>query len=101
MIGEVDPQTMRETEAGLLVRGVLDIDDSDTARQAWRSVKRNRIGLSFGYLTLDERVGADGTRELLDLDMFEITLTGAPMNPGAVVLEAKSLDDVRVRRFEA
>ena len=51
IIGSVDPQTMIETEHGLFVEGDLDIHDSDVARQAWRSVKRDRVGLSFGYLT--------------------------------------------------
>ena len=67
IIGEVDPQTMIEVEAGLFVEGDVDIHDSDLARQAWRSVKRNRVGLSFGYLTTDDRVGADGTRNCSSL----------------------------------
>jgi hypothetical protein len=41
---------MREIDAGLYVEGKLDIEDSELAREAWRSLKRNRIGLSFGYL---------------------------------------------------
>jgi HK97 family phage prohead protease len=53
VIGSVDPETMIEVEAGLFVEGDLDIHDSDVARQAWRSVKKNRVGLSFGYLTTD------------------------------------------------
>ena len=47
IIGEVDPQTMIEVEEGLFVEGDLDIHDTDVARQAWRSVKKNRVGLSF------------------------------------------------------
>ena len=47
VIGEVDPQTMIEVEDGLFVEGDLDIHDSDRAREVWRSVKRNRISLSF------------------------------------------------------
>ncbi len=62
IIGEVDPQTMIEVEAGLIVEGDLDIHDTDVAREAWRSVKKNRVGLSFGYLTTDHRVGATGRR---------------------------------------
>ena len=100
IIGEVDPQTMIEVEDGLFVEGDLDIHDSDVARQAWRSVKKNRVGLSFGYLTTDDRVGTDGTKELLELDLFEITLTPTPANADTRVLETKSLGDVRVRRFE-
>ena len=100
IIGSVDPQTMIETEDRLFVEGDLDIHDSDVARQAWRSVKRDRIGLSSGYLTTDHRVGADGTKELVELDLFEITLTPTPANADTRVLETKSIGDVRVRRFE-
>ena len=91
---------MIEVEAGLFVEGDLDIHDSDVARQAWRSVKKNRVGLSFGYLTLDDRDGADGTKELVELDLFEITLTPTPANADTRVLETKSLGAVRVPRFD-
>jgi HK97 family phage prohead protease len=91
IIGEVDPASMRETEAGLYVEGTLDIHDSDLARQAWRSVKKNRVGLSFGYMVTADRKGADGIRELLGIDLFEITLTGAPANSDTRVLSAKSI----------
>jgi phage head maturation protease len=63
-------------------------------------VKKDRVGLSFGYLTTDHRVGADGTKELVELDLFEITLTPTPANADTRVLETKSLGDVRLRRFE-
>ena len=81
MIGGIDPAMMRDTEAGLYVEGSVDILDSDIARQAWRSVKKGRIGMSLGFLTLDDRVGADGVKELLEIDLFEITLTPTPANP--------------------
>jgi Caudovirus prohead serine protease len=55
-------------------------------------VNRNRIGLSFGYLLTDERVGADGIKELLAIDVFEITLTAAPANVDTRVLTTKTLD---------
>ena len=100
IIGEINPDAMVEIEDGLFVEGSLDILDSDLARSAWRSVKKNRIGLSFGYLVTDERVGADGVRELTELDVFEISLTATPANGDTRVLSTKSLGDIRVRRFE-
>ncbi len=103
IIGEVDPQTMIETEDGLFVEGDLDIHDSDVARQAWRSVKRNRVGLSFGYIVTEDRDGADGTKELVELDLFEITPdadTRERRHPRARDQVAQR-DPVRVRRFEA
>jgi HK97 family phage prohead protease len=100
IIGSIDPNTMRETDQGLYVEGQLDIEDSELAREAWRSVKANRIGLSFGYLVEDERVGADGVKELTELDVYEITLTSTPANADARVLSTKSVAPIRVARFE-
>ena len=63
-------------------------------------MKRNRVGLSFGFVTLDERVADDGVKDLLEVDLFEVSLTARPANSDTRVLETKSLGDVRVRRFE-
>jgi phage head maturation protease len=81
---------MQERDAGLFVEGQLDIEDSELAREAWRSVKRGRISLSFGYLTEAEREGPDRVKELTRLDLMEITLTSVPANPDARVLSTKS-----------
>jgi HK97 family phage prohead protease len=91
---------MRETDQGLYVEGKLDIEDSELAREAWRSVKRNRVGLSFGYLVESEGTGEDGVKELHSLDIFEVTLTAQPANADARVLSTKSLAPIRVARFE-
>jgi HK97 family phage prohead protease len=87
------------TDQGLYVEGKLDIEDSELAREAWRSVKANRIGLSFGYLVENERVGPDGVKELTELDVFEVTLTSTPANADARVLSTKSVTPIRVARF--
>ena len=71
---------MIETEEGLFVEADLDIHDSDLARQAWHSVKRNRISLSFGYIVTEDRDGADGVKELVEIDLFEMSLTPSPAN---------------------
>jgi HK97 family phage prohead protease len=92
VIGSIDPATMRERSDGLYVEGSLDIEDSEVAREAWRSVKRNRIGLSFGYLTIDEHE-ADGVKVLDTLDVFEITLTPSPANADARILSTKGVPD--------
>ena len=88
VIGSIDK--MAETEEGLLVEGRLDIRDSEVAREVWRSVKNNTIGLSFGYLVKADRVRDDGVRELLELDLFEVSLTPVPVNPNTRVLSTKS-----------
>src|SRR5215207_6008363 len=91
VIGSIDSSTMEERDAGLYVEGSLDIEDSELAREAWRSVKRNRVSLSFGFLIEDEREGADGVKELTRLDLMEITLTVVPANPSAHVLDWRSI----------
>jgi Caudovirus prohead serine protease len=80
---------MSETDAGLYVEGQLDLEDSEQAREVWRLVKRNAVGLSFGYLVTKSRKRSDGVTELIELDLFEISLTGAPVNQDARILSTK------------
>ena len=50
IIGTVDPKTMSETRDGLRAEATLDLEGSATAREAWRLVKSDSIGVSFGYM---------------------------------------------------
>jgi HK97 family phage prohead protease len=90
IIGSIDSSSMQEQAAGLYVEGRLDLEDSELAREAWRSVKRGRVSLSFGYLTEGEREGRDGIKELTQLDLMEVTLTSVPANADARILGFKS-----------
>lgn len=90
IIGYVDPATMRETRDGLVVKGKLDLENSDVAREAWRAMKDNSVALSFGYLVEDSDV-KDGITELKALDLFEVSLTPAPMNPDTRIVSMKSV----------
>jgi HK97 family phage prohead protease len=90
IIGTVDPASMREVSDGLYVEGQLHLEDSSTAREAWRLLKHDAIGLSFGYMVNREHADGDGVTVLDELDLFEITLTPAPANPDTRVLSAKS-----------
>jgi uncharacterized protein len=92
IIGWVDPASMREIREGLFVRGKLDLDCSETARDVWRLVKSNTISLSFGYLVTDAFKRTDGIQELRELDLFEVSLTPAPANPDTRILSFKSTD---------
>lgn len=89
IIGTVDPASMQETPDGLVVEGKLDLEDSAKAREAWRLVKADSIGVSFGYLS-ESQDGADGTRLLTSIDLFELSLTPSPMNADTRVLAWKS-----------
>lgn len=91
IIGSIDPASVAETNEGLKVEASLDIEDSERAREAWRSVKGNRVGLSFGYLVKESRTGEDGATELTELDLFEITLTSTPANGDTRVLNFKDM----------
>jgi HK97 family phage prohead protease len=90
VIGAVDPAFMRETDDGLVVKGQLDLDESEIAREAWRSMKKNRIGLSFGYLVTAHGKAKDGVLELKALDLFEVSITPAPVNPDTRFIDMKS-----------
>ncbi len=100
VIGSVDPTTMREVAGlGLYVEGKLDLYDSEVAREAWRSMKDNRVGLSFAYMTVKSQ-RRDGIDELLELDLYEVSIVPSPANPHTRVLEMKSvaLDQRELRR---
>jgi HK97 family phage prohead protease len=92
IIGSVEPASMRETREGLFVRGKVDLDRSETARDVWRLVKSNTISLSFGYLVTDAFKRADGIQELRELDLFEVSLTPVPANPDTRIVSFKSTD---------
>jgi HK97 family phage prohead protease len=91
IIGAIDPMDMRETSEGLRVKGTLDLEGSETAREAWRAMKADVVGLSFGYLATGSHEREDGVRVLTELDVYEVSITGAPMNARARFLSLKSL----------
>jgi HK97 family phage prohead protease len=92
VIGSIDPASMRETSEGLRVKGRLDLEGSETAREAWRSVKADTIGVSFGYLTVKESKRGK-VNVLEELDLYEISLTPAPAHPDARILSTKSVGE--------
>jgi HK97 family phage prohead protease len=90
VIGSVDPKTMVEADEGLVVEGQLDLKTSEVSREAWRSMRAGRIALSFGYLVTADFKRDDGVRELLGVDLFEISLTPSPANRDTRILAMKS-----------
>jgi HK97 family phage prohead protease len=91
IIGSIDPRIMAETDAGLRVSGRLDLEDSSTAREAWRSMKNGSMSLSFGYVTTTSRKRNDGINELHELDLFEISIVPHPANPDTRIIEMKAI----------
>lgn len=94
IIGAVDPRSMRETDAGLEVKGKLDLENSEMAREAWRAIKLDAMSLSFGYIVTQEAKGADGANELHELDLFEVSVVPAPANADTRFLELKSVPEM-------
>lgn len=94
IIGYIDPKSMKEMADGVYVEGQLDLKDSEVAREVWRSMKNDAIGLSFGYLVQDQTENDDGSKDLKKLDLFEITLSAKPVNADTRVLSMKSVEEV-------
>jgi HK97 family phage prohead protease len=94
IIGSVNPHSMRETDQGLYVEGRVHLD-SDTGREAWRSMKAGTMSLSFGYLVDKSRKASEGVTELLSIDLFEVSIVPVPANADTKILETKSADELR------
>ena len=73
----------------MYVEGKLDLQDSEVAREAWRSMKNDAFSLSFGYVTLQTRKRG-GINDLLELDLFEVSIVPHPANPDTRVLSMKA-----------
>ena len=93
MIGYVDPSSLREAAEGLYVKGRLDLEDSEVAREAWRSMRNNAVSLSFGFMTTKKQERSDGVTELHEVDLFEISIVPHPANADTRIIDMKSMDD--------
>lgn len=95
IIGSIDSPSVREIDEGLYVEGKPDLEDSATAREAWRAMKSNSMSLSFGYVTTKNRRRNDGVNELLELDLIVVSIVPAPSNPDTRIIATKSFDGDR------
>ena len=64
-----------EDGRGLFVRGLIDGDS------AVRAVKAGLTGLSIGFRARLWKPRPEGGRDLIDIDLVEISLVAAPMQP--------------------
>jgi HK97 family phage prohead protease len=79
-IGQADPQDVKETKAGLVVAGKLDIEDNPNAARIFNLLERGLVkNWSFAYEVKQEELGDDLARNLVEVDLLEIgpTLVGA------------------------
>lgn len=80
-LGVADAYDVKETPRGLLVKGQLDIEDNDVARQVYKLMKRRSLKeFSIGYRVPPggEAKAADGANEITEIDLVEFgpTLKG-------------------------
>jgi HK97 family phage prohead protease len=93
IVGGVDPASVKTQGGEVLAAGKVDLD-TERGREVWRLMKGGVVGFSFGYLIPEggavKRAG--GGRRIVQLDVFEITVTPAPMNAGTRGLSNKSAE---------
>lgn len=83
-------QEIREDERGLFVRGRLTLDVA-RAREVHALMKQGALdGLSIGFHTVKAlRDRHSGVRQLMEVDLWEISIVTFPMQPGARVSSVK------------
>lgn len=83
---------LEDSHAGLVVKGKLVLH-SEKAKQSYELMKAGALrGLSIGYDTVRSAV-KDGVRQLLEVKLFEISVTPFPMNELAQVTSVKDASD--------
>jgi HK97 family phage prohead protease len=91
VVGSVDPASMSPTDAGLVVAGEVD-RSTDEGQQVWRTIKSGTAGFSIGFMSKARPLPAGG-RELVEIDLLEISATSKPMHPATRALSWKSAAD--------
>jgi HK97 family phage prohead protease len=87
VIGRWD--SMKETDTGLVVKGVLA--DTDLGNEIHTLLKMEAVrGLSIGYSVGDFSYNKDGARVLKEIDLWEVSVVSMPMNPLATIQHVKS-----------
>lgn len=81
----------KESNDGFESAGQLLIDDVARAKEVHALVKARAItGISIGFITRKAIARKGGGRDILALDLVEISLVTVPMHPGARITSSKS-----------
>ncbi|WP_258292520.1 HK97 family phage prohead protease, partial [Escherichia marmotae] len=76
---------------GLYVEGKLLIDDVPRAKSTHALLKAGAIdGLSIGYSTKKANQQTNGVRELVEVDLSEISIVTQPANERSLITSVKS-----------
>jgi HK97 family phage prohead protease len=85
---------LTDSADGLLAEGQLSLG-LQLGKDAYTLLKDRVIrGLSIGYQTIKDQIVGD-VRQLLELKLFEVSLTPFPLNEEARITEVKNMDEVR------
>lgn len=94
--------TMEEKPKGLFVKGKLV--DTTMGEDAYKLVKMGAVtGMSIGYSAKQYEIDQEkGTRKLMEVDLYEVSLVTFPANERAQITRVKSLDGkfMTEREFE-
>jgi HK97 family phage prohead protease len=80
----------REDDHGLWVKGQLDLEEPMAARIYKKMRRRLLTEFSFAFGVKDARRAEDGYRELLELDVYEISIVFKGANEQTELLTVKS-----------
>lgn len=80
-----------EDEKGLFVEGKLLVDDVPRAKSTHALLKAGAIdGLSIGYSTKKANQQGNGVRELVEVELGEISIVTQPANERSIITSVKS-----------
>lgn len=82
----------RETPEGLAVKGRLTLTVQRAREIRDLILAKAMGGLSIGYVATRKAMRTGGGRDLLAVDLVEISVVAVPMHPGARITSAKSAD---------
>ena len=85
---------LEDSEDGLAMKAEMPLDASDVKdnfiKVKFAMDKGEDMGLSIGYEAIKSKYLADGTRELSEISVFEVSMTPFPMDTHAKILSARS-----------
>lgn len=89
IIGGFPSSEIKETDKGLEVTGHINLD-VQKGREAYALAKQGVLtDFSIGYTVGDYAIKEDGIRDLKEIELWEISLVGEPMNQLARVTDVK------------
>lgn len=102
IIGKVRAENMRETDQGLFIKAEINLGTT-LGRDTFALLKEGDLDeFSIGFKTVKEEINAEkNVRNLITLELWEISVVTFPMNPDAIVTNVKSIfHDLPILRGE-